>query len=83
MNLPSYILPTEYQEFFHILDACEQEIELVTQEGFHLNLKSKLAQYVAMIHVFQNKKIRECRIITHSRQDMIRIISCFVLSENK
>ena len=83
MNEMRCIIPIDYQEFFHVLDACEREVELITEEGFHLNLKSKLAQYVAMIQVFTNEDIKTCSLITHSRQDMIRIISCFVLQENR
>lgn len=78
MNPTGYLLPAYYREFLHVIDACEREVELVTPDGCHLHLKSKLAQYVAFLRVFQNRKIVECELITHSREDTFQILSYFL-----
>ncbi|MGN0343083.1 MAG: polya polymerase [Roseburia sp.] len=83
MNPIGYLLPVQYRNFFHVLDSCEGEVELITKNGFHLNLKSKLAQYVAMIYIFQNNRIGECELITHRESDMIRMIRFFVMEHQR
>lgn len=72
------ILPEYYREFLHVIDACEREVELVTPDGCHLHLKSKLAQYVAFLRVFCNEKVRECELITHSSEDTFRLVTHFL-----
>lgn len=37
--------------FLAVLDTCEGNVFLVTREGDHLNLKSKLCQLVGLTHV--------------------------------
>lgn len=83
MRTPGFILPGKYREFFRMLDSCEREVELITYDGYHLNMKSKLAQYVAMIYVFQNKRIEKCELITHSMEDTVRIVAWSVRKSGK
>lgn len=78
MKTIEMLLPKEYREFFRVLDSCEEKVELVTQDGICLNMKSKLAQYVAMARVFADKDIAECELVTYSDADTARILSYFL-----
>ena len=40
---------TDVEKFFKVIDECKGKVELVTDEGDRLNLKSKLTQYVAPV----------------------------------
>ncbi len=72
-----FMLPAGYREFFLMIDQCEKE-ELYTGEGFHLNLKSKLCQFVALTSVFYEKKIEEYELITNCEEDTVRLLRFFV-----
>ena len=39
-------------EFFEKVLTCKGSVELFTQEGDVLNLKSKLCQYIALTQIF-------------------------------
>ncbi len=72
-----HFLPGEYREFFLMIDHCERDVELRTG-GFHLNLKSKLCQFVVLTSVLYNKRVSECELITHSAKDTEKIIKFFL-----
>ena len=40
---------TNVDKFFEVVDKCEGKVELVTESGDRLNLKSKFNQYTALI----------------------------------
>ena len=42
------------KKFFEAVKRCKGKVELSTQEGDLLNLKSTLCQYLALTQVFQN-----------------------------
>lgn len=73
-----FFLPGGCREFFLMIDQCDREVELLTREGFHLNLKSKLCQYVALTSIFCNKKVKECELVTHSGKDTERILKFLI-----
>ncbi len=76
--MQQFMLPAGYREFFLMIDQCEKEVELYTGEGFHLNLKSKLCQFVALTSVFYEKKIEEYELITNCEEDTVRLLRFFV-----
>ncbi len=75
-------LPGGCRDFFLMIDRCDKEVELLTREGFHLNLKSKLCQYVALTSIFSNKKVKECELVTHSWNDTERILKFLIESKS-
>lgn len=77
MDSCRFLLPPGYREFFIMIDQCEREVELITKNGFHLNLKSKLCQFVALTNIFSNKEVKECEFITHSLEDTCKMIKFF------
>ena len=61
--------------FFNAVGQCKGRVELVTDEGDRLNLKSKLTQYLAMAKVFsQGNAIPEMDIIASEKEDMERLL---------
>ena len=56
-------------EFLAVLDTCEGNVFLVTNEGDRLNLKSKLCQIVGLTKLIEGGKIAEASIIGENKND--------------
>ena len=52
-----------------MLDQCEGNVFLVTREGDHLNLKSKLSQLVGLTQLIEGGKIAEAFIVCEKPED--------------
>lgn len=59
--------------FFREIEACQGRVELVTDEGDRLNLKSKLTQYLALAKVFSGGNLPEMEIVASHKEDMDRL----------
>jgi hypothetical protein len=66
---------TNVEGLFKVIDSCQGKVELVTNEGDRLNLKSKLSQYVALANVFSDGKIDELELIAYEHEDVNKLIS--------
>lgn len=55
------------------LDACTGNVYLVTREGDHLNLKSKLCQLVGLTQLIEGGKIAEAYLICENQEDETRL----------
>lgn len=55
-------------EFLAVLDTCEGNVFLVTNEGDRLNLKSKLCQIVGLTKLIEGGKIAEASIICENKK---------------
>ena len=62
-------------EFFEVVDKCKGTVELCTGEGDRLNLKSKLAQYVALANVFSDGTVKELELVAHEPEDVDRLFN--------
>lgn len=56
-------------KFLAVLDTCEGNVFLVTNEGDRLNLKSKLCQIVGLTKLIEGGKIAEAIIICENKND--------------
>lgn len=56
-------------EFLKVLDECEGNVYLVSREGDHLNLKSKLCQLVGLTQLIEGGKIAEAFIVCEKPED--------------
>lgn len=56
-------------EFLKLLDECKGNVFLVSREGDHLNLKSKLCQLVGLTQLIEGGKIAEAFIICENPED--------------
>ena len=62
-------------KFFEIIDSCNQKVELVSKDGDRINLKSKLAQYLALAKIFSNDEIiNELELVIHDPEDAQRLV---------
>lgn len=61
---------TNPQRFFEVVAECKGRVELVTDEGDRLNLKSKLAQYVALTQMFKDARIDEVDLVVSEPEDI-------------
>ena len=64
----------DVEKFFKVIDECKGKVELVTDEGDRLNLKSKLTQNVALSRVFADATIGEMELIAHEPEDVQRLV---------
>lgn len=71
------------EAFFKMIDSCKGKVELVTDEGDRLNLKSKLTQYVSLAEVFTGGKgIPSMELIAYEPEDTEKLIS-FMFNQGK
>lgn len=64
----------DIDSFFKTVDSCKGKVELVTEEGDRLNLKSKLSQYVSMAKVFTDGTIGELELIAYEPEDIDKLV---------
>ena len=65
---------TNIDKFFEVVDSCKGKVELVTGEGDHLNLKSKLSQYVSLANIFSSGEIPELEIVAYEHEDIQKLM---------
>lgn len=62
-------------KFFEIIDSCNEKVELVSKDGDRINLKSKLAQYIALAKIFSNEEIvKELELVTYDPEDAMKLL---------
>ncbi len=66
---------------FEVINECKGRVELISPEGDKINLKSRLAQLLAVAGVFSNGYIRELELNIEDSDDMNRILEFAVTGE--
>ncbi|MBQ9679665.1 MAG: hypothetical protein IJV48_03150 [Ruminococcus sp.] len=56
-------------EFLDVLDACEGNVFLVTNEGDKINMKSRLSQLLGLTRLIEGGKITEAYVICDNPAD--------------
>ena len=69
---------TNVDKFFEVVDKCEGRVELLTQDGDRLNLKSKFNQYTAMIKLLSKGTIKQMEIVAENEKDTQKLISFLI-----
>lgn len=71
---------SDIDAFMKVIDKCKGKIELVSDKGSRLNLKSKLSQYVTLEKIFESEHtdIPEMELIVHDPSDVARLIEYMV-----
>ena len=64
---------SEPKRFFGAVNACAGRVELVTDEGDRLNLKSTLCQYIALTQMFQDAKMKNVELVVSDPADFERL----------
>lgn len=65
---------------FDVINQCQGSVELVSEEGDCINLKSRLAQYLTLAGAFSNGYIRTLELRIADPADKERIFE-FLLNE--
>ncbi|HAF26761.1 MAG TPA: polya polymerase [Lachnospiraceae bacterium] len=65
----------DIEGFFKVVESCSGKVELVTDEGDRLNLKSKLSQYVSLAKVFSDDMIPEMELVVYDPDDAIKFVN--------
>ena len=70
---------TDVNRFFEVVDSCKGKVELVTNEGDRLNLKSKLSQYISLANIFSVKEeIPEMELVAYDPEDVRKLIDFMI-----
>jgi len=66
-------------EFLDVLDTCEGNVYLVTNDGDRLNLKSKLCRLLGLAKLIEGGKIAEASIFCDNKDDESKLfrLNCF------
>ena len=68
----------DVNRFFEVIDHCKGKIEIVSPEGYKLNIKSKLTQFVLAAKIFDNPIIKDLEIIAEKPEDKARLIDYMI-----
>ena len=70
---------TDIDRFFEVVDMCKGRVELVTDEGDRLNLKSKICQYLSLANIFSDGTIKEIEIMVSDPDDLAKLIDYMII----
>ena len=73
MNTVISLHNIDVSKFLTVLDTCKGNVYLVTREGDHLNLKSKLCQLIGLTQLIEGGKISEAYILCDNPEDESRL----------
>lgn len=68
----------DVEKFFKVVGECEGKVELVTNEGDRLNLKSQLTKYVAIANFFSDGTVKELEIVAYEPKDIDKLVNYMV-----
>ena len=60
-------------KFFKLIEGCKGKVELVS-DGFKVDLRSRLAQYVSVAKIFMNKEAGEVELIVYDKNDVDKFL---------
>lgn len=62
---------TNIEGMFSVIDKCKGKVELISDEGDRINLKSKLSQYVSFAKIMASgNEIPELEIVAYELDDI-------------
>ncbi len=67
--------------FFEVINKCKGRVEMVTDEGDRLNLKSRMTQYVSLAKLFANDMIPEIELVAYEPED-VKLLVNFMINDN-
>ena len=60
--------------FFEAVNRCTGRVELLTDEGDRLNLKSRLCQYLSLADIFSRKDLPHLQLLAYEKEDALRLL---------
>lgn len=65
----------DMQKFMDVIDQCSGSVQVVSDRGDSLDLKSKLAQYALLTNIFHTRDvIRDLRMKFERTEDAVRVM---------
>ena len=71
----------DVEGFFNVVEDCVGRVQLITEEGDVLNLKSKLSRLVAISSIFWNSEIGDLELVCAEKEDIERLMN-FMMNGN-
>ncbi len=71
----------DVEGFFNVVEDCVGRVQLITEEGDVLNLKSKLSRLVAISSIFSNSEIGDLELVCAEKEDIERLMN-FMMNGN-
>lgn len=69
-----------FDSFVEAINSCKGKVELVTNEGDRLNLKSKLSQYFSFVKLLNNGELKkEIELVCYDPEDAKRLLDYMVM----
>ena len=59
---------------FNLLNGLKGKVELISEEGDRINLKSKLSQMLMMSQMLDKAYLKERELIVHEPEDMKKVV---------
>ena len=61
---------TDASGFFKIIDQCTGRVDLITEEGDRLNLRSKICQFMSMTQIFAHQEELNLELVISEESDV-------------
>lgn len=72
----------DVEKFFKIVNECKGKVELITDEGDRLNLKSRLCQYLSIAEIFASgRPVPEVEIVASDPEDLRMLLGYLIYDE--
>lgn len=71
----------DIDKFFEVIESCEGDVFLVSNEGDRINLKSRLSKYFALANVFASDVVDSVELITSNTDDTEKLLN-FMINGN-
>ena len=69
--------------FFKTIEKCKGKVELLTDDGDCLNLKSRLTQYVSMAKLFSDGTLTNLELRAAEKEDVALLIDFLIHDKSK
>lgn len=71
----------DIDKFFEVIESCNGDVFLVSNEGDRINLKSRLSKYFALANVFASDVVDSVELITSNTDDTEKLLN-FMINGN-
>lgn len=61
-------------KLFDVINSCKGRVELVTDEGDRLNLKSRLSQYFSLTKIVSDGEIPKMELVAYEPEDIKKLL---------
>ena len=71
----------DVKQFVSIIESCKDNVYLITRDGDHLNLKSKLCQILGLTQLIEGGKIASAYVVCENPEDERKLFRFNLLGE--